>query len=224
MSYYQLKDVYYTIKIKGSSGRAIFEGLNLKFEKSDFITLSGENGIGKTTLTKMLIGIIKPDSGVVLLDGDDVKLLECYEIGKKIGYLFQNPNIQLFNRSIKEELYFASDYGVKTSGDINQRYKDIVELLSLEKALNTPIVQLSQGEQQRVAIGTILMNDPEFIILDEPTVGLDEERKNTLKDTLIKLNNQGIGLLVISHDKDFIDDLPAKHLVLNKGGKICEKD
>jgi energy-coupling factor transport system ATP-binding protein len=224
MSYYQLEDINYTIKIKGASDKTVFEGLNFTCQQSDFLTLAGENGIGKTTLTKLLIGIIEPDNGMVLLDGKDVKQLKRYEVGKKIGYLFQNPDIQLFNRSIKEELYFAHDYGVETTGNIDDRYIDIIELLSLEKALNTPIVQLSQGERQRVAIGTILMNDPEFIILDEPTVGLDDIRKSTLKDTLIRLNKKNIGLLIISHDKGFIDDLPAKHLDMGKGGYICEHE
>jgi energy-coupling factor transport system ATP-binding protein len=224
MSYYQLKDINYSIKIKGTADKTVFEGLNFSCKQSDFITLSGENGIGKTTLTKLLIGIIEPDNGKVLLDGNNVKQLERHEVGKKVGYLFQNPDIQLFNRSIKEELYFAHDYGVETTGNIDYRYNDIIKLLSLEKALNTPIVQLSQGERQRVAIGTILMNDPEFIILDEPTVGLDNIRKRTLKDTLIRLNEKNIGLLIISHDKGFIDNLPAKHLSMGKGGHIYESE
>lgn len=223
MSYYQLTDINYTIKSKNSPPNKLFEGLNFTCRQSDFITLSGDNGIGKTTLTKLLIGILKADSGEILLDGDRLESLELHEIGKKIGYLFQNPNIQLFNKSIKEEMYFAYDYGVKIKGDIQKRYEDIIKLLALEKALKTPMVQLSQGEKQRVAIGTILMNDPEFIILDEPTVGLDEARIANLTESLLRLNRQGIGLLVISHDRKFIDGLPAKHLILEKGGHICER-
>lgn len=223
MSYYRLVDINYTIKSKNSPPNVVFEGLNFSCEQSEFITLSGENGIGKTTLTKLLIGILKPDCGAIYLDGNQLDTLELHEVGKKVGYLFQNPNIQLFNRSIREELYFAHDFGVVVSGDIHRRYDEIIALLSLEKALTTPMVQLSQGEKQRVAIGTILMNDPEFIILDEPTVGLDEGRIKILKDILIRLNKQGIGLLVISHDKTFMDDLPAKHLMIQKGGQICER-
>lgn len=223
MSYYQMEDVHYTIKSKGLEPKVLFEGLDFSCRQTEFISLSGENGIGKTTLTKLLIGILKPDTGQVLLDGVSVSDLELHDIGKKVGYLFQNPNIQLFNRNIKEELYFAHDYGVKIDGDIDKRYQEIIKLLSLEKALETPVVQLSQGEKQRVAIGTILMNDPEFIILDEPTVGLDDERKKILMETLVRLNNQGIGLLVISHDREFIDSLPANHLTLRKGGQICER-
>lgn len=224
MSYFRLENINYSVKIKGNLKKVLFEGLHFSCEQSDFITLSGDNGIGKTTLSKLLIGILKPDAGEAFLDGKNLNDFMLYEVGKKVGYLFQNPSIQLFNRDIKEELFFAHDFGVEIEEDIEARYEEIIKLLSLEKALTTPIVQLSQGEKQRVAIGTILMNDPEFMILDEPTVGLDEERKERLRETILRLNERGIGLLVISHDAEFIDKLPAKHLRMNKGGQICERE
>lgn len=222
MAFYDLKNIVYTIQSKHHPSKRLFDHLSLALNQNELVTLSGENGVGKTTLTKIMLGVNAIDSGQVLLEGRSIYEYELHEVGRRIGYLFQNPSIQLFNRSIKEELYFAYEYGVEIKGDIKKRYQQTIETLGLEKALSTPVVQLSQGEKQRVAIATILMNDPEFIILDEPTVGLDQKRMDILLDILIKLNEQNIGLMIISHNRNFIARLPARHLVLEKGGNIYE--
>lgn len=223
MSYINLSHIKYRIRPKKGDSKVLFEDLNLSISQGEVVCLSGANGIGKTTLSKLIIGMIKPDSGQITLDGKDIKKYKLHEISREVGYLFQNTNIQLFNRTVRDELLFASSYGVTIQGDVESRFNEVYHLLDLEKTGNTPIVHLSQGEKQRVAIGTILMNQTKFIILDEPTVSLDEIRKNQLIQLMKQLNEQGIGLLVISHDIDFIRELDGRHLIMKSGGVIVEQ-
>src|SRR5690606_12458880 len=126
------------------------------------------------------------------------------EIGSKIGYLFQNPEKQFFTNTVYDELSFV----LKIKGYDDEYIKDKVEkklklfqLKGLEKS--SPFL-LSQGEKQRLAIAAILINEPQYLILDEPTTGLDNRRKEILLKILTKLKNRGIGMTIISHDDEFI--------------------
>lgn len=223
MSYIEVENLNYSVKRKNKKANQLFERVNLNLELNDFVTLIGANGSGKTTFTKLLIGMLQPDEGSILIDGKKVGDYERYEIGRRIGYLFQNPEIQLFNGTIKEELYFAAEFGAGINASVKKRYREVIDLLSLNKAIGTPIKHLSHGEKQRVAIGTVLMNDPKYIILDEPTIGLDQVRKEALKDVLVALFTKGIGILLVSHDDVFVDSLPTKILRLADRGIVYEK-
>lgn len=222
MKFIELKDVAYSIGKKKSEKQKLFENLNLTIDRNEIVSLSGSNGIGKTTLTKLIIGVLKPDYGQVILDGKDIEDYKRYEVGRKIGYLFQNPDLQLFNANVREELMFVYEFGKGISREIEARFSWVIEELSLGKTLDTPIVRLSQGEKQRVALGTVLMNKPKFIILDEPTVGLNEELIEDLKAILLDINVQGIGLLIISHNKEFVKSMPGRKLYLKDKGVFDE--
>jgi len=216
VAFIEIENLFYKVKSKNKNIE-LLNNINLSVNQSDMVTLIGNNGVGKTTLSKLIIGAIKPDKGKILLDGRDLQSYSKFEIGKKVGYLFQNPQLQLFNTSIKEELLFAYEFGSGITKEVLDKYKKIIKKLSLEKALNTPIHHLSRGEKQRVAIGTILMNNPKFIIFDEPTVGLDSIRKKEFINIITELYNDGIGMFFISHDNDFIESLPTKIIKLSEG-------
>lgn len=213
MSFIKLNSIQHFTKNR----KLLFNDMNLSIEQDEFISLIGDNGSGKTTITKMIIGSIKPESGQIELDNKRLSDYQLHEVGQLLGYLFQNPDLQLFNSTIEEELMFASKYNCEDHKEAYKRFKRIVEDLSLEECLDTNIQHLSQGEKQRVAIGTILMNKPKFLILDEPTTGLDYHRKSKLKDILLRIHKQGIGILLISHDMSFINQLPGKVIKLEDG-------
>lgn len=212
MAYIELQNISHTLKSK-----QLFNCLNLEIDQKEFLTLIGDNGCGKTTLTKLIIGTIKPDTGVISLDKQLIDTYKLYQVGQQVGYLFQNPDLQLFNPTIEDELLFSSRYIKALEVDAPSRYKEIVQELDLEHCLDTNIQNLSQGEKQRVAIGTILMNKPKFLILDEPTTGLDYKRKGELLKILTRIHNKGIGVLLISHDTSFINQLPGRVAKLSKG-------
>lgn len=212
----------YQLNSKGQASRSLFINLNLSVAKDDMVAIVGPNGVGKTTLTKIILGILQADSGSVMVDDRAVSDYRRSEIGGKIGYLFQNPLLQLFNQTIEEELLFTYAIQDQLDDQVQHRYETVLEEMSLEEVVKTPVFHLSQGEKQRLAIGTLLMNDPDFMILDEPTSGLDHHRKETLKNRLLDLHMAGMGMMIVTHDYAFIEDLPIKILTFKDGGVIYE--
>ena len=217
MAFIELKHIDYQLKIKGHEKSQLFSQLNLSMEKGDLVALVGPNGVGKTTLTKLMLGFIQPDHGEVLLEGLRVSDYKRSEVGAKIGYLFQNPMLQLFNATVEEELLFAYAIHDRVDETIRQRYNAVLKDLDLDHVVNTSVFHLSQGEKQRLAIGTLLMNQPDFMILDEPTSGLDYVRKEALKNRLLALHKKGMGMLIVTHDLGFIEDMPVKVLKMSEG-------
>lgn len=215
MAYIEIESVTYELNTKPK--RTLYRDLNLSLKKGEMAALIGPNGVGKTTITKMILGFLQPDSGQVLVDGLKAVDYRRPDMGQKIGYLFQNPSLQLFSARVEEELLFAYEVRGSVTDSIRQRCHQIIDGLSLREAMMTPVFHLSQGEKQRLAIGTLLMNDPDYLILDEPTSGLDGDRKAMLKEILLGLNREGIGMLIISHDQDFLEGLPVTTYHMDEG-------
>lgn len=206
-----------------SIGRvSILKNINLTLDKNQFVSLIGPNGSGKTTLGKVITGIITHDSGNVLIDNKNINSLSLPQIGRKIGYLFQNPDRQIFAPTVYEELSFALKYKKIHEDIIEEEVSKMLEIFDLKHLKNSTTYFLSQGEKQRLAIAAILLNKPDYLILDEPTTGLDIVRKKNLSDLLLKIENQ-LGVLMISHDRNFIIDHSERIIELKNGCIINDK-
>ncbi|MCK4260372.1 MAG: ABC transporter ATP-binding protein [Halanaerobiales bacterium] len=197
----------------------IINNLSTSFYKNHFTAIVGSNGSGKTTLGKLLVGIFKTLSGQVLLNGQDTKKMSLGEIGQKVGYLFQEPERQIFAPSVKEEIGFVLDFKGYPGKEIEKKINHMLKLFKLEDLKDDFPFQLSRGEKQRLALASILINEPEFLILDEPTTGLDFKRKGELTTILQELKDQGLGLIVISHDEEFVRE-NADRVIELSGGEI----
>ncbi len=215
-SYIEMRNVCYSIE-----NRKIIKDLSLSIHKGEFTGLIGRNGCGKTTLTKLMLGILKKDSGEISIDSKNVEKYKLCDIGMKIGYVFQNPSYQIFAPTVEEELSFAMKYKGIDEKMIKDKVHKIIKRFSLEDAAKVTTYNLSQDEKQRLAIGCMMLNEPEFMILDEPTVGLDSTRKNRLFEYLQEINKQGVGIMVVGHDKEIIDKY-AQRIILMKDGGIYE--
>ena len=181
----------------------------------------GDNGCGKTTLTKLIMGILKTSSGSINIDGKDINKYELHETGRKVGYVFQNPEYQIFTPKIDDELGFAMKYKGVNERIIQSKTDEMAEMFSLNECRNVSTYNLSQGEKRRLAIACMLLNDPEYIVLDEPTSGLDTLRKRELMEMLKKINLQGTGILIVSHDDEIKEY--ANRILTMKSGKIYEE-
>ncbi|WP_157950097.1 energy-coupling factor ABC transporter ATP-binding protein [Vallitalea okinawensis] len=197
--------------------KSILHHINLSLNQGEVTFLRGENGCGKTTLSKLLIGILKPTEGIVSLNGQDISQLSLHEIGKSLGYLFQNPEKQLFALTVEEELVFLSTLQRGGQQEVKNRADSLLKQFDLHDKCNQLIHTLSYGEKQRLALAAILMNNPQYIILDEPTTGLDIKRKKQLMRIIKDLNNQGTGFLIITHDEEFSKELGERFLNIKKG-------
>lgn len=197
--------------------------ISLKLNRNDITALVGENGSGKTTLGKILTGILKPAEGEILIGEKNIKTLDLGEIGKKVGYLFQNPEKQIFASSVYEDVSFPLEINGVDPEAIKVRTEKILKELEIDHLKDKYPFNLSHGEKQRVALAGILVNETEYLILDEPTTALDTDRKELLRLMLHKIHSQGTGILIISHDEIFINKLCGRVLKMKQEGGITDE-
>ena len=199
----------------------ILKNVNTAFHKGEISAIVGPNGSGKTTFGKLITGILTANKGSVFVAGENVNDISLGNIGKKIGYLFQQPSRQLFNPTVKEEIGFAHSFMGEAKETVAKKVDKIIKEFSLEGLENSSPYKISRGEKQRVALASIFINEPSFLILDEPTTGLDIVRKDKLSQLLRKLQEKGIGIIVISHDEKFVSN-NADRIIEIFGGELHE--
>lgn len=203
------------------NGRRVFNNFSLQLNNGETTVLTGKNGSGKTTLTKLIMGIIKPYSGEIKIFGQRINGLSLGSTGEIIGYVFQYPERQLFSTSVMEELTFPLIFKGYNKEETFEKAEEMLEIFDLKKVQNSYPFFLSYGEKRRLAIASVLMIGPQYLILDEPTASLDKERIDALSEILLKLKKRNIGMLIISHNKDFIKKHKDRELKL-EGGQIYE--
>jgi len=219
LEFLELREVDFRYK----ESRQIFKNISLSISKKICTAITGPNGSGKTTLGKLMTGILKPENGSVFLKGKDLLKITPGQAGRKIGYPFQNPDLQIFTLSVKEELSFAHRFLGDPSENIEPEVGRMLELFHLSDLMDQVPFNLSRGERQRLALASVMMNKPDYLILDEPTTGLDSIRKNILLDILGNQLKNGTGMSIISHDHDFTRNL-AHRIIEIDDGRLIEKD
>jgi energy-coupling factor transport system ATP-binding protein len=197
--------------------KPVIRNINLQFNRGEFTAIMGPNGCGKTTLGKLMIGILKPVSGNMFIDKKDTSSMSLGEAGKKIGYLFQNPELQIFAPTVLEELSFVLRLKDIDKDRISMEVERVMDLLNLQDKKDSITFNLSYGEKQRLAIAGLLLNKPDYLILDEPTTGLDIFRKEKLLSILNKLLDEGIGISVITHDERFVKNFTGRLIKIREG-------
>ncbi len=192
--------------------------ISFHVKKGEFVALVGENGAGKSTLSKLCNGLLKPDTGDVLVNGQNTKTTKSSALAKTVGYLFQNPDRQICQNTVKSEIMFGLSYLLSDHAECEARCECMLERLRL--APEQDPFRLSRGERQRVALASILVCEPELLILDEPTTGLDYRECIQIMDMIAKLNQAGTTILMITHDMELVHDYAGRVLVLNEGSLI----
>lgn len=218
MTSISIKNLYFSYK---KSDNWVLKGLDFQPPAQGLTALIGDNGSGKTTLGKLMAGILKPVRGQVLIDGQASTDLSLADIGESIGYMFQEPERQIFAPTVEEELSFVLRYKGIAQAEIETRVSEMLKRFHLTAFRDSFPFQLSQGEKQRLALAAILINRPEYLILDEPTTALDLKRKEELLAILKGLLDKGIGITVISHDHKFAQKYASRLLTVT-GGELIE--
>ncbi len=195
--------------------------LNIIIEEGKIIGLLGINGAGKSTTIKLLSTLLKPDSGTITLDGKDI-YMNKYEIKPMINMIVGEERAMYWRLSAKENLeYFGKLYGLKKR-DLDQRIKELINFVGLDGRENEPIEGFSKGMKQRVQIARGLINDPKYIFLDEPTLGLDVSSAKKIREYIKELSENGKGILLTSHYLSEIEELCDYVYIMNKGQIILE--
>jgi energy-coupling factor transport system ATP-binding protein len=195
----EIKDASFTYP----NGYVAIENINLTIKDGERVAIVGQNGAGKTTAVKMMNGLNKPSKGDVIIDGINTKDKTTATIAKTVGYVFQNPDDQIFNQSVRDEIEYMPRYFKLSEKDIEQRVKYAVELSGIEKFLKTNPYDLPFPVRKFVAIAAVIVTKPKYIILDEPTAGQDKHGLELLSNMIECLQKDGVTVLTITHDMEF---------------------
>ncbi|HDY7996648.1 TPA: ABC transporter ATP-binding protein [Vibrio vulnificus] len=191
------------------------EGVSFNVQRGEFVSILGKNGSGKSTITKLVMGVIEPDDGAMYLNGQDLSELTIFERSQKVGVVMQNPNHMISHHMIFDEVAF----GLRNRGwdeqQVNDKVLEVLELCGLSKYRHWPIEALSYGQKKRVTIASILALEPELLILDEPTAGQDYRNYTSMLSFIEKLNRElGITVVIISHDMHLVLEYTTRSIVI----------
>ena len=200
------------------------KGVSLKIEKGEMVALLGKNGAGKSTLFLHLNGIYEPDEGQVFIDGEELKYdkKSLLKFRQKVGIVFQNPDDQIFAPTVEEDVAFGPLNLGLSMGEVQNRVEEALERVGMSGFEKKAPHHLSGGQKKRVAIAGILAMKPEIMVLDEPTAGLDPQGVENLTKLLKELNNEGITIIISTHEVDLVPDYAKKVFVLVDGLLIAE--
>jgi energy-coupling factor transport system ATP-binding protein len=213
-----VKDVQFTYP----TGLEALRGINLTIDDGEFLAVMGQNGAGKTTLVKHFNGLLKPTKGEVLVDGVSTRDVSVAKLARNVGFVFQNPDHQLFSETVEDEIAFAlKNFGFEEAV-IEKQVDWALNLLDVTKYRKTSPFMLSGGERKRVALASILAWDPQVIILDEPTIGQDQQQKEKLQQFILQLNAQKKTVVVVTHDVEFVAECNPRVILMNQGKILAE--
>lgn len=203
--------------------RKILQDISFSVQKGEMLSIVGKNGAGKTTLSNLICGFIKPDSGSILLDGEDISPLSIKERGERIGLVMQNPNQMISKAMIYEEVALGLAVRGVPEEEIKERVYETLKICGLYPFRNWPISALSFGQKKRVTIASILVMNPEILILDEPTAGQDYRHYTEIMEFLKRVNQEyGTTIMMITHDMHLMMEYTDRAIVIADGQMIAD--
>lgn len=194
----------------------LIHGISLSIEDGEFVALTGENGAGKSTFSKLLSGILKPSDGKICVNGIDTKKAKNSMLAKTTGFLFQNPDRQLCTYTVRDEITFGQKaLKTGTEEEISKRTEKIIERFGFNP--DEAPFSLSRGQRQRLALASIIAVEPKVMILDEPTTGLDYKECMEIMSAVKELNKNGTTVIMVCHDMELVLDFARRMIVLADG-------
>lgn len=212
------------LKYSYNSEYQALKGVSLKVNKGEMIALLGKNGAGKSTLFLHLNGIYKPDEGQVFIDGEELKYdkKSLLKFRQKVGIVFQNPDDQIFAPTVEEDVAFGPLNLGLSMEEVQDRVEEALARVGMSGFEKKAPHHLSGGQKKRVAIAGILAMKPEIMVLDEPTAGLDPQGVVNLSALLDELNDEGITILISTHEVDLVPNYANRVFVLVDGELIAD--
>lgn len=213
-----LKDVHFTYPGEVCA----LSGINFSVSSGERVAIVGQNGAGKTTLVKHINGLLRPTAGQVLLDGKDTADLSIAKLSRYVGYVFQNPDIQLFSTSVEEEVAFGPTNLGFTGDDLERMISFALKITGLEDSRKTNPYDLSPSWRKMVAFASVLAMDSQIVILDEPTTGQDAVMIESMRNIISQLSAQGKTVIAITHDIDFGVEIFPRLIAMSQGRIILD--
>jgi heme exporter protein A len=202
---------------KQADDKLILRGVDLSIKKGETIAILGPNGAGKSTLLKVLANLIKPTSGIVKINGMDLKK-DHMKIKKMLGYLPHSSLLYDHYSPLENLVFFGNIYGVK---NVEERAIELVKEVGLSFFLNEPVKNFSRGMIQRIAIARAIVHEPEVLLLDEPHTGLDQGAISILNNVILSMKEKGTTTLMVTHDFKQAAEI-CDRIIIVKNGKIVD--
>ncbi len=216
MNIIEIRDLCFSYE----KGKANLKNISMEIKRGMITTILGGNGAGKSTLFLNLNGVLEPDSGEVMLDGQRLvyNKKSLNEMRKNVGIVFQDPDDQLFSADVYRDISFGAINLGLPKDEVIKRVKSAMEKTGVTHLAERPTHALSYGQKKRVAIAGVLVMEPKVIILDEPTAGLDPQGVGEIMRLLKELKqDQGISIIIATHDMDVVPDFSDYIYILNDG-------
>ena len=210
-----LKHVYPT-------GDEALKGVDLVIEGTEPVAIIGQNGAGKTTLVKHFNGILRPTAGQVLLDGENINNRTTAQWSREVGYVFQNPDDQLFLETVRKELEFGPRQIGMSQKEIEEQLEFVADICNLKDKLEIHPFDLTGTEKKFCTIAAVVMMNPKALVFDEPTCGQDVEGNQRLRRIVESLRERGKLCITISHDMKFVVDNFKRAVVMCRGNVLLD--
>ena len=198
------------------------KNVNLKIRLGEYIGLVGPNGSGKTTLAKIIAGLLKPSKGIVYINGKRIEEYDKLSLSSLVGYVFQNPDHQLFNQTVWDEVAFGLKLRGLSGDELESRVRRTLEIVGLQELAEEHPFFLSKGEKRRLALASILALEPKVLIVDEPTTGQDRGFSYRILSLLNDMRNRGITVIVITHSIPQLVKYADRLIVLKNGVVLAD--
>lgn len=204
-------------------GQPVIRDMDVKIADGEFVALLGHNGSGKTTLSRLFMALCHPRSGEILLDGEDIVKREPADLADKIGYVFQNPDLQILEDTVYDEVAYGPRAKKLTEETISRQVNEALEAMGLTELKQAYPRLLSFGQKRRLGVAAALALNPRTLILDEITNGQDALEKERMMSYLQAINEErGITIILISHDMDIVRRYARRALVLHYGQLVFD--
>ncbi len=214
-----MEDLYFSYV----EGRPILQHIHFDIRKGEMVSIVGKNGAGKSTLSNLICGFYQPSRGQILLNGQDMGPLSIKERGEKIGLVMQSPNQMISKPMIFEEVALGLAVRGVPESEIKERVFETLKICGLYPFRNWPVSALSFGQKKRVSIASILVMNPEVLILDEPTAGQDYRHYTEIMEFLKEINEKfGITIIMITHDMHLMLEYTDRAIVIADGHLIAD--
>ncbi len=213
MNAIDVEDIHFTYP----ESKEILKGVTLSVNRGEFLSLVGQNGSGKTTLAKHFNGLLRPAKGKVFILGEDAKNSSIAELSRKVGHLFQNPENQIFEETVFAEIAFGPKNLDLPEDEIEARVDRVLKTTRLSKYRDTHPLSLSGGEKQRLALASVVVMEPQILVLDEPTTGLDLLSIMGILEIVKELHKKNVTVVLITHDMGLVSELSERVVVMGNG-------
>jgi len=193
------------------------KNISLDIYEGEFIAIIGQNGSGKTTLVKHFNKLLTPSNGQVIVYGMDTREVSTAELAKRVGYCFQNPDHQIFSKTVWEEVTFGPKNLGLPEEEVKKRALEALKTVGLEGYEDEDPFSLGKGERQKIAVASVLAMKPDVLIVDEPTTGMDRKASIGMMELIKSLNDAGKTIIIITHDMDIVAQYARRVIVLHQG-------